>query len=96
LHFAYNQLTLTQRITVGRSARERGNGHSTKIETYNYFRSSVIVVVNFVICQEYSIYDVFPTGTILPYPDMARTLTIEIIIIFLLAFIEGVRIFLGM
>jgi len=34
-------------------------------------------------------------GTILPYPDMARTLTIEIIIIFLLAFIEGVRIFLG-
>lgn len=34
-------------------------------------------------------------GTILPYPDISRTLTIEIIIIFLLAFIEGVRIFLG-
>lgn len=34
-------------------------------------------------------------GTILPYPDISTTLTIEIIIIFLLAFIEGVRIFLG-
>ncbi|KAJ7356247.1 hypothetical protein OS493_026002 [Desmophyllum pertusum] len=34
-------------------------------------------------------------GTILPYPDMAKTLTIEIIIIFILAFIEGVRIFLA-
>lgn len=34
-------------------------------------------------------------GTLLPYPDTARTLAIEIIIIFLLAFIEGVRIFLG-
>ncbi|PFX27051.1 transmembrane protein 216-like [Stylophora pistillata] len=34
-------------------------------------------------------------GILLPYPDTAKTLTIEIIIIFLLAFIEGVRIFLG-
>ncbi|KAM7450683.1 hypothetical protein ABFA07_001677 [Porites harrisoni] len=34
-------------------------------------------------------------GTLLPYPDMGATLGIEIFIIFLLAFFEGVRIFLG-
>ena len=38
----------------------------------------------------------FFTGTLLPYPDMGVTLGIEIFIIFLLAFFEGVRIFLGM
>jgi len=34
-------------------------------------------------------------GTLLPYPDMGATLGIEIFIIFLLAFFEGVRLFLG-
>lgn len=38
----------------------------------------------------------FIIGTLLPYPDMDATLGIEIFIIFLLAFFEGVRIFLGM
>ena len=35
-------------------------------------------------------------GTLLPYPNMGATLGIEIFIIFLLVFFEGVRIFLGM
>ena len=38
----------------------------------------------------------FLIGTLLPYPDMGATLGIEIFIVFLLAFFEGVRIFLGM
>ena len=34
-------------------------------------------------------------GVLLPYPDTGVTLGIEIFVIFLLAFFEGVRLFLG-
>ncbi|XP_031563464.1 transmembrane protein 216-like [Actinia tenebrosa] len=34
-------------------------------------------------------------GTILPYPSMAGTLTVEILLVLLLAFIESVRLFFG-
>lgn len=40
--------------------------------------------------------DVFFIGIILLYFDILRILIIEIIIIFFLVFIEGVRIFFGM
>ena len=42
------------------------------------------------------INSIFTKGTLLPYPDMGTTLGIEIFIIFLLAFFDGVRLFLGM
>ena len=38
---------------------------------------------------------VFFAGILLPYPDAGVTLGIEIFVIFLLAFFEGIRLFLG-
>ncbi|KXJ25820.1 Transmembrane protein 216 [Exaiptasia diaphana] len=35
------------------------------------------------------------SGTVLPYPSMAGTLAIEILLVLLLAFVEGVRLFFG-
>ena len=68
--------------------------HGLMIIIVNYFKTSLLL---FVVIKNVQYFDdAFLTGTILPYPAISRTLTIEIIIIFLLAFIEGVRIFLGM
>ena len=39
--------------------------------------------------------DPISSGTILPYPSMAGTLTVEILLVLLLAFIESVRLFFG-
>lgn len=46
-------------------------------------------------CHCFVITDLTFTGTILPYPSMAGTLTVEILLVLLLAFIESVRLFFG-